>query len=133
MDLRYSDEEQAFRDEVRSWLADNLPADIRDKVTRYKHLSKEDFMRWHKILASKGWSVPHWPEEWGGTGWNITQRYIFDEEFGLAGAPRLPAFGPQMCASVLVRFGSPAQKAQFLPRIRDGDAVSYTHLTLADD
>ena len=121
MDLSYSAEEQAFRDEVRGWLAANLPADIRDKVTGYRHLSKDDFIRWHKILAAKGWSVPHWPVETGGTGWNITQRYIYDEEFGLAGAPNLPPFGPAMCASVLHKFGTPQQKARFLPRIREGD------------
>ena len=121
MDLTYSPEETAFRNEVREWLAANLPADIRDKVTKYQHLSREDFIRWHKILAAKGWAVPHWPEEWGGTGWNITQRYIFDDEFGLAGAPGLPPFGPSMCASVLLRFGTPAQKEKYLPRIREGD------------
>ena len=121
MDLHYSPEERAFRDEVRGWLAATLPADIRDKVTHYHHLDKEDYLRWHKILAAKGWSVPHWPVEWGGTGWNITQRYIYDEEFGLAGAPMLPPFGPSMCASVLLRFGTPQQKERFLPRIREGD------------
>ena len=121
MDLSYSTEENAFRNEVRAWLAANLPDDIRAKVLGYQHLSKEDFIRWHKILAAKGWSVPHWPVEWGGTGWNITQRYIYDEEFGLAGAPGLPPFGPAMCASVLHRFGTPVQKRRFLPRIRNGD------------
>ncbi|MBL8334225.1 MAG: acyl-CoA dehydrogenase family protein [Rubrivivax sp.] len=120
MDLNYSPEEEAFRAEVRDWIAANLPADIRDKVTQYQGLSKDDFLRWHRILAGKGWSVPHWPVEWGGTGWNITQRYIYDEEFGVAGAPNLPPFGPSMCASVLLRFGTPEQKARFLPRIRDG-------------
>ncbi len=120
MDLNYSAEEQAFRQEVRSWLAANLPADIRDKVTGYRELSKDDHLRWHRILAAKGWAVPHWPVEWGGTGWDITRRYIFQEEFGLAGAPALPAFGPNMCASVLLRFGTDAQKQRFLPRIRDG-------------
>jgi len=121
MDLGYSPEELAFRNEVRSWLADNLPSDIRDKVVNYQHLSKEDFLRWHRILAAKGWAVPHWPLEWGGTGWDITQRYIFNEEFGLAGAPNLPNFGPNMCASVLMRFGTDEQKNRFLPRIREGD------------
>ena len=121
MDLSYSAEEQSFRNEVRSWLAGNLPSDIRDKVVGYRHLTKEDFIRWHTLLAAKGWSVPHWPAEWGGTGWDITQRYIYDEEFGLAGAPGLPSFGPAMCASVLMRFGSPEQKNRFLPRIRSGD------------
>ena len=121
MDLSYSPEEQVFRNEVRAWLAANLPDDIRAKVLGYQHLSKEDFIRWHKILAAKGWAVPHWPVEWGGTGWNITQRYIYDEEFGLAGAPGLPSFGPAMCASVLLRFGTPEQQTRFLPRIREGD------------
>ncbi len=121
MDLSYSTEELAFRDQVRGWLAGNLPTDIRDKVTQYKSLTKEDIIRWHKILAAKGWSVPHWPIEWGGTGWDVTQRYIYDEEFGLAGAPGLPAFGPNMCASVLQKFGTPEQKNRFLPRIKNGD------------
>jgi alkylation response protein AidB-like acyl-CoA dehydrogenase len=121
MDLRYSAEELAFRDEVRAWLDANLPDDIRDKVTHYKSLTKDDYVRWHKILAAKGWAVPHWPEEWGGTGWNTTQRYLYEEQFGLAGAPALPSFGPNMCASVLLRFGTPAQQQRFLPRIREGD------------
>ncbi len=121
MDLSYSPEELAFRDEVRTWLDAHLPNDIRDKVVNYAELSKNDFVRWHKILAAKGWSVPHWPVELGGTGWNITQRYLYDEQFGLAGAPALPPFGPSMCASVLLRFGTQSQKDRFLPRIREGD------------
>jgi alkylation response protein AidB-like acyl-CoA dehydrogenase len=121
VDLSYSAEELSFRGEVREWLSANLPADIRDKVVNYHGLSKDEYLRWHQILAAKGWSVPHWPVEWGGTGWDITQRYIFDEEFGLAGAPGLPPFGPVMCASVLLRFGTTEQKERFLPRIRTGD------------
>lgn len=121
MDLSYSAEELAFRDEVRGWLEENLPTDIRDKVLGYQGLGKEDIMRWHKILAAKGWSVPHWPKEWGGTGWNITERYLYEEQFGLSGAPNLPPFGPSMCASVLLHFGTDKQKEQFLPRIREGD------------
>ena len=121
MDLSYSAEERAFRDEVRGWLEANLPADIRDKVVGYQGLGKEDYVRWHRILAAQGWSVPHWPVEWGGTGWDITQRYIYDEQFGLAGAPMLPPFGPSMCASVLLRFGTPEQQRRFLPGIRSGD------------
>ena len=121
MDLNYSQEETKFREEVHHWLNINLPEDIRQKVIGYQELTKEDYQRWHKILAAKGWSVPHWPVEWGGTGWDMTQRYIYDEEFALAGAPRLPPFGPAMCAPVLLKFGTSAQKEQFLPRIREGD------------
>ena len=71
MDLNYSPEETAFRDEVRGWLDGNLPHDLRDKVLDYKELSKDDLERWHKLLAKKGWVAPDWPAEWGGTGWNV--------------------------------------------------------------
>jgi len=87
MDLNYSPEETAFRDEVRSWLDQNLPHDLRDKMVNYEALSKDDLIRWHQILAEKGWVAPDWPAEWGGTGWNAVQRYIFEEECGAAGTP----------------------------------------------
>jgi alkylation response protein AidB-like acyl-CoA dehydrogenase len=121
MDLNYSAEELAFRDEVRSWLDANLPADLKRKVAGYEHLSREDLLRWHRILAKKGWVAPGWPKEWGGTGWNLVQRYIFEEELGYVGAPPLIPFGLSMCAPVLLRFGTEAQKQRFLPRIYNGD------------
>jgi alkylation response protein AidB-like acyl-CoA dehydrogenase len=121
MDLNYSPEELAFRDEVRGWLRANLPQDLREKVENYAHLSKDDLMRWHRILAKQGWVAPAWPKEWGGTGWNVVQRYIFEEELGYAGAPPIIPFGVTMCAAVLLRFGTEAQKKRFLPRIYDGD------------
>ena len=121
MDLSYSADETAFRDEVRAWLRENLPADLREKVVAYRHLSREDLLRWHRILARRGWIAPSWPREWGGTDWNVVQRYIFEEECGYAGAPPLVPFGLTMCASVLLRFGTEAQKRHFLPRIYNGD------------
>ena len=121
VDLRYTAEEDAFRTEVRSWLDTNLPEDLKVKVAHYQELSKEDLVRWHRILAAKGWLAPSWPEEWGGTGWNAVQRSIFEEEYALAGCPIVAPFGPVMCASVLLRFGSEAQKMRFLPRIYNGD------------
>jgi alkylation response protein AidB-like acyl-CoA dehydrogenase len=121
MDLNYSAEELAFREEVRAWLKANLPSDLREKGERYEHLSREDLLRWHGILAKKGWVAPAWPKEWGGTGWNVVQRYIFEEELGYAGSPPLMPFGLAMCAPVLLRFGSEAQKKRFLPRIYNGD------------
>jgi alkylation response protein AidB-like acyl-CoA dehydrogenase len=117
MDLNYSAEEQAFRKEVRTWLDANIPADLRTKVLDYEELSKDDLVRWHKILAKKGWVAPSWPVEWGGTGWNAVQRYIFEEEYAQAGAPPIAAFGVTMCGNVLIRFGTDAQKKHFLPRI----------------
>jgi alkylation response protein AidB-like acyl-CoA dehydrogenase len=121
MDLNYSAEELAFRDESRAWLRANLPADLREKVEDYAHLSKDDLLRWHRILAAKGWVAPAWPREWGGTGWNVVQRYIFEEELGYAGTPPIIPFGVTMCAAVLLRFGTQAQKKRFLPRIYNGD------------
>ena len=121
MDLNYSPEELAFRDEVRGWLRDNLPQDLRDKMANYAHLTKDDLMRWHKILANKGWVAPAWPKEWGGTGWNVVQRYIFEEECGYAGTPPLVSFSLHMCAPVLLKFGTEAQKKRFLPRIYNGE------------
>jgi alkylation response protein AidB-like acyl-CoA dehydrogenase len=121
MDLNYSPEELAFRDEVRAWLQANLPNDLREQVTNYQELEKDEIMRWHKILAQKGWIAPEWPGEWGGQDWTVVQRHIFEEECGFAGCPPLMPFGLKMCAPVLFRFGSEAQKKRFLPRIYNGD------------
>jgi len=121
MDLNYSQEEIAFRDDVRTWLEANLPQDLRQKMADYAHLSKDDLVRWHRILARQGWVAPSWPKEWGGTGWNVVQRYIFEEELGYAGSPPLIPFGLTMCAAVLLQFGSDAQKKRFLPRIYNCD------------
>jgi alkylation response protein AidB-like acyl-CoA dehydrogenase len=121
MDLNYSPEEAAFRDEVRAWLRVSLPGDLRDKVVNYRELGKEDLLRWHRILAEKGWVAPDWPAEWGGTDWTVVQRYIFEEECGAAGCPPVVAFGVRMCAPVLLRFGTEAQKNRYLPRIYRGE------------
>lgn len=121
MDLNYSPEESAFRDEVRGWLQENLPADLREKVTTYQELSRDDLLRWHRILAQKGWIAPEWPVEWGGKDWTVVQRYILEEECAFAGCPPLIPFGLKMCGPVLHRFGTPEQKQRFLPGIYNGD------------
>ena len=121
MDLNYSAAELAFREDVSAWLKQNLPDDLRDKVANYRHLAKDDLLRWHRILAAKGWIAPGWPAQWGGTDWNVVQRYIFEEACGYAGTPPLVPFGLTMCAAVLLKFGSDAQKQRFLPRIYHGE------------
>ena len=120
MDLNYSEADNAFRDEVRTWLATHLPDDLRFKILNHRRLKKNDLVRWHKTLAEKGWSVPAWPVEWGGTGWNATQRHIWDEECATAGTPPILPFGIAMVAPVIMKFGSDQQKQRYLPRIRDG-------------
>ncbi len=121
MDLNYSAEEIAFRDDVRAYLAANLPADLQHKVLNHKRLSKDDFVRWHKILAKQGWVATGWPEEYGGTGWTPTQRHIFEEECATAGTPRIMPFGVMMVAPVIMAFGNQAQKDYYLPRILNCD------------
>jgi alkylation response protein AidB-like acyl-CoA dehydrogenase len=121
MDLNYSAEDLAFRDEVRSYLEANLPQDLQHKVLNHKRMSKEDFVRWHKILARQGWVAPGWPVEYGGTGWTPTQQHIFEEECARAGTPAIMPFGVKMVAPVIMAFGNQAQKDYYLPRILSCD------------
>ena len=123
MDLNYSAEEIAFRDEVRAWIRENLPDHVRDKVLNYREFSKGDLLGWHRKLAKKGWVAPFWPKEWGGTEWTVVQRYIFEEECGAAGCPPIVAFGVRMCAPVLLRFGTDEQKQRYLPGLCDGSLI----------
>jgi len=120
MDLNYSDADQAFRLEVRGWIEAHLPDDLRFKVLNHRRLQKDDILRWHKTLASNGWSTVAWPVEWGGTGWNATQRHIWEEECASAGTPMVLPFGVAMVAPVIMKFASEAQKKHYLPRIADG-------------
>ncbi len=121
MDLNYSPDELAFREKVRGWLRENLPDDLRGKTTRAGEYTKEELQRWHAILAKQGWIAPSWPKEWGGTGWDPVQRYIFEEESGYAGTPPLLPFGLSMVAPVILHFGTEAQKRRFLPKIYSGE------------
>lgn len=120
MDLEYSAEEIAFRDEVRQFLAENLPPEIAAKVDAAEELEKQDMVRWHGILNEKGWLAATWPVEYGGTGWSTVERHIFSEECALHNAPRLVPFGLSMLGPVLIKFGTEEQKREILPRILDG-------------
>ena len=120
MDLNYSPADDAFRADIRAWLEANLPHALRDKVLEHKRLNRDDYASWHKLLGTRGWSVVAWPTEYGGPGWNATQRHIWDEECARIGAPGVLPFGVSMVAPVLMKYGSDAQKARYLPRILDG-------------
>ena len=117
MDLELTDELRDFQQEVRAFIEERLPGDLREKVERFLTLGKEDYLRWQDILAEKGWLVHSWPVEHGGTGWSPVQRYIFEEEMGRANAPRIVPFGPKMVGPVICTFGSETQKAKYLPAI----------------
>jgi pimeloyl-CoA dehydrogenase large subunit len=119
MHLQLTEDELAFRAEVRAFVRDNLPPSIREKSMAQRHLSKDDYVRWTRILADKGWAVPHWPKEWGGTGWTPVKQAIFLDETQRGNAPEAIAFGVNMVGPVIYTFGSQAQKERFLPRIVD--------------
>ncbi|MBI5258948.1 MAG: acyl-CoA dehydrogenase family protein [Burkholderiales bacterium] len=120
MNLEYTAEEQAFREEVRRFVAEQVPEDVRHKVKNSLRLEREDFLRWQRALHARGWGAPSWPKDYGGPGWDAVQRHIFDEECAFGAAPPQPAFGLKMVAPVIMKFGTPEHKARFLPRIMDG-------------
>ncbi|TDF83834.1 acyl-CoA dehydrogenase family protein [Pseudomonas sp. H9] len=117
MDIHYTATEQAFREEVRAFLRDNLPAEIAERGRHGKHFNKEHQVIWLRLLSERGWLAANWPVEFGGTGWSAVQKHIFDEECNLFGTPWIVPFGVNMVAPVLIKFGTEEQKARFLPRI----------------
>jgi alkylation response protein AidB-like acyl-CoA dehydrogenase len=119
MDLNFSPEDIAFRDEVRTFLETSYPKEFRQKVSRDDY-SKEDFLKWQKVLFERGWGAPSWPKKHGGPGWTSVQKYIFQEECARAETLPIPPFGPVMLAPVLMAFGNDAQKNHYLPRIING-------------
>jgi pimeloyl-CoA dehydrogenase large subunit len=121
MDLRYTPEEIAFRDEVRAFLKENLPEDVRQRLGNGEYGNKDDLVSWSRILNDKGWAVPHWPVEHGGTGWDPMRQYIFLEETQKWPAPQPLAFGVNMVGPVIYTFGNEEQKAKYLPRIANLD------------
>jgi alkylation response protein AidB-like acyl-CoA dehydrogenase len=121
MDLNFTSEELAFRDEVRAFMREHLPADIAQRVKNGLSIRADDYTRWQKLLFRKGWGAPTWPKQFGGTGWSPVQLHIFDEESAAAGAPRSIPFGLKMVGPVIMAFGSAAQQQRWLPRIVSGE------------
>jgi acyl-CoA dehydrogenase len=123
MDVSYSNDELAFRQQVRAFIRDNLdPAAIRgQRLSAASATDRAVFESWHAALYRQGWVAPYWPREFGGPGWTPAQRYIFETECAMAGAPRLLPFGIQMVGPVLMKYGAQAQKDFYLPRILSGE------------
>jgi len=120
MDLNFTPQEEAFRAEVRAFLAEKLPKRLSDKVANGKHLTKADMEEWHAILNERGWLANHWPEQYGGPGWTAIEKFIFENECALANSPRIVPFGVNMLGPVLIKYGNEAQKEYWLPRILSG-------------
>jgi alkylation response protein AidB-like acyl-CoA dehydrogenase len=120
MNLDFTPEDIAFRDEVRAFIDTNYPAHLRGFGSR-EDMGKDDFLSWHRMLGQKGWVAPAWPVEYGGPGWSPTQRYIFAEELARAETIPILPFGINMVGPVIYTFATPEQKARFLPRILSGE------------
>ncbi|HMQ58200.1 MAG TPA: pimeloyl-CoA dehydrogenase large subunit [Rhizobiaceae bacterium] len=121
MDLRFTEEERAFRDEVRAFFHANVDPKVREKLLDGEGMEKEDIVNWQRTLNAKGWAAPAWPVEYGGTGWDAMKQYIFLEEMQKTPAPQPLAFNINMVGPVIYTFGNAAQKAHYLPRILNID------------
>jgi alkylation response protein AidB-like acyl-CoA dehydrogenase len=115
MDLRFTAEEIAFRDELGKFFRREIPAEIRRKVSEGRKLAREDYLTSQKILHASGLATPNWPVAWGGKDWSPVQRYIFVEELQAAAVPQPLGFNVNMVGPVIATFGSEAQKQRFLP------------------
>ena len=123
MHLAFSKTEEAFRDEVRAFFDTALTDELRraGRLMTSVYSDKETALAWQKILFDQGWLVPSWPEAYGGTGWTLTQRYIFACERARARPPALSPMGLSMLGPALIGCGTEAQKDFYLPRILDGE------------
>jgi alkylation response protein AidB-like acyl-CoA dehydrogenase len=123
MDLSYTPEQVQFRQEVRAWLAEAMPAEMKKRAEDGANFENSEIMEWHKILYAKGWVAPNWPKEYGGPGWDIGQRSIFQEECVRVGSPGLSPFGLSMVGPLLIQYGNDEQKQRFLPKILAGEEI----------
>jgi alkylation response protein AidB-like acyl-CoA dehydrogenase len=121
MNVTFTSEELAFRDKVRRAFEEEMPEDIAEKQRLGVPLERSDFIRFQKFLASKGWAGANWPVEYGGTGWNAVEKYIFNAEMARANAPGIIPFGLGMVGPVIYTYGSEQQKRRFLPDILESN------------
>lgn len=121
MDEFFTDEERAFRNHVRSAIAEMLPAHLAEQTRSHLHMSRDTMAEWNRILHARGWSAHHWAKEFGGQGWTPIQRFIFESELARADAPPLSVFGIYLVGPTLYSFGTEAQKSRYLPGILSGE------------
>ena len=122
MRFDFSPEDEAFRLEVRAFFREHLPRDLARRFYIGAHPpSRDDVRRFQALLHGRGWGAPHWPEEWGGTGWSPLRKHLFMEELYNADGLDYSWQGMHMVAPVLFAFGSEAQRRRFLPPMIAGD------------
>ena len=122
MNIDLTEKDIAFRNEVRSFLTTEYPDDIRRKRNESVSLTRDDMIRWQKLLYKKGWFAVDWPVEYGGTGWSPVQKYLFARELASINAPYIVSFGVKMVAPIIYTYGNEEQKQRFLPDILSSDA-----------
>ena len=123
MEMSFSAADETFRDKVKAFVADNLPAKIKRKVSEGVEFTRSDMRTWMGILAKQGWLATNWDQKDGGPGWSAAQKHIFEEECAAAGAPDIVPFGTRMVGPVLLKFGSDSQKKKFLPGILSAETI----------
>ncbi len=123
MDLRFSPEDSDFRVEIRAAVADMVPQDMAHRTRRGFHSTKADLKLWNAILHARGWSAPHWPREFGGTGWSPLRAHIFEEECAAADAPFLSYFGLRLVGPLIYTYGNESHRQRFLGDILSGETL----------
>ncbi len=121
MDLAFTDEELAFREEARHFFRTEIPQSIRDKVAEGEGLTRDDMITSQRILNARGWATPNWPVQWGGQAWSPVQVYLYQDELQQANVPPPIGFNVTMVGPVIAQFGNDAQKQQFLPKTANAD------------
>ena len=121
MDLNFTDEERAFRDEARNFFRTDIPKSIRAKVAEGEGLTRDDMITSQRILNARGWATPNWPKEWGGQDWSPVQVYMYQDEMQQANCPTPIGFNVSMVGPVIAQFGNRGAEAAFLPRTANAD------------
>jgi len=131
MNLQFTQEELDFQKEVRDWIKENYPEDMRERYISAPngHLTKEEQVQWQKSLYAKGWAGINWPAEYGGAAFTASQKYIYSKEMAAASAPGFLAFGVSMVAPVIMAFGSDEQKKKYLPKLASGEMIGCFSLS----
>ena len=123
MHMNFSADELAFEQTVATFVAENLPADIKDKVDRGIELTREEVRRWMEILGQKGWAATNWDKKDGGPGFTIAEKFLAEDAIFMNGAPKMVHFGTRMVGPVLLAFGTEEQKAKYVPKILTSEEV----------
>ena len=121
MDLKFTDEDIKFREQVKTFIEKNLSSDLRKKIMNGGSYTKDEIIKWQKALYANNWFANNWPKSYGGSEWTPMQRYIFDQETAASYSPQIVPFGVTMVGPVIIEYGTQQQKERFLPKILNSE------------